>query len=262
MLMAIFFLIVSVSPAVAQTSTSTFSAASSTSAVAGPDVRTNLEKLSDPDPFVRRNAVIYLGSERNKENLPSLLKMLKDENVEVRRACVNALASSGDSRAVAPLIEQYKTDKNLNVKLNIMMALGALRSDQAADFLVSELKNPYPALRNEVVRSLGRINDKATYKNIAAMLKDEAESVQVIAADVAGALKIKEAAPALMENLTSPASVVRRSAVQALGNIGDSSMTAVLRPLLDDTDDSVKEAARKAIELVGKRAPAAPKGAK
>jgi HEAT repeat protein len=244
--MTVIFAAIFPAGAITSSSTSTYQVNLST----GPDLRTNLEKMSDPNPLIRRNAAIYLGSERKKENIPFLIKALEDENVEVRRAGVNALANSQDSQVVAPLIEKFKSEKNLSVKLNIIMAFGTLRSDKAVSLLVSELKNPYPGIRNEVVKSLGNINNKTTYKDIAAMLGDEAESVKVIAAEVAGNLKIREAVPGLLKNLADPASVVRRFAAQALGKVGDSSAAARLNEALNDEDDSVRAEAKKAIEEI------------
>ena len=119
---------------------------------AKPDSRTNLEKLADPDPVVRRNAVIYLGAEKKKENFDVLTKMLDDTDIEVRRSAVNALSASGDPRAASILIEKFKTEGNTNVRINIVAALGELRSRTAVDTLKSLLKDSYPAFRNEAVR--------------------------------------------------------------------------------------------------------------
>jgi HEAT repeat protein len=70
------------------------------------DARTNLEKLADPDYLVRRNAVIYLGAEKKKENVPQLLAMLSDQNTEVQRAAVSALV-----RAMKPEWPRVSTGK-------------------------------------------------------------------------------------------------------------------------------------------------------
>ena len=219
-----------------------------------PDTRTNLEKLSDPDPVIRRNALIYLGAEKNKENFSAISKMLEDPDTEVRRSAVNALAAPGDARAASALIDRFNAEGNINVRINIVTALGELRSRTAVDVLKSLLKDSYPAFRNEAVRALGKINAPETYPQIVSMLGDEAEGVRVMASETVAKLKIYSAAPELRKNLENPVGVVRRSAAEALGVVGDSNAVHELEKLLKDTDQSVSKAAKNAIEKIKQRA--------
>ncbi len=214
------------------------------------DARTNLEKLSDTNPYVRRNALIYLGNEKKKENVPQVLAMLADESADVRRAAVNALAAFGDRRAVQPLIEGYKKEANLGVKMNIITALGDLKSSLSVPLLRSLLKDPYPVFRTEAVRALGKINNPETYREIAAMLSDEAEGVKIMAANVSANLRLGASAPLLVKNLANPVAEVRGACALALGQVGDSSAVKELEQLLNDTDSTVAAAAKEAIALI------------
>lgn len=214
---------------------------------------TNLQKLEDTDPAVRRNALIYLGAERKKENFGVLSKMLADPEAEVRRAAVNALAISGDSRAASTLIEKFKAEDNVNVRVNIVSALGEMKSKGAIEMMKKLLKDPYPAFRNEAVRALGKINSPETYPRIAAMLRDESEGVRVMAAETVARLKIAAAVPDLQKNLENPVGVVRRSAADALGAVGDISVKESLEKMLKDTDQSVVKAAESALEKIKAR---------
>lgn len=226
---------------------------------AGPDTRTNLEKLSDPNPFVRRNAAILLGSEKKKENVPALLNLLGDENIEVRRAAISALGNTGDKRAAAPLMAAFKTEKNINAQMDIIIALGDIRNPSSALFLQKLLKDPYPVFRSEALRALGKINAPDTHQAMISMLKDEAEGVRVIAADTAGQLKLSGAAPQLIKNLADPAAIVRRSSAQALGVVGGGSAVPELQKLIEDKDASVAKAAREAIANIEKKGAGAQK---
>ncbi|MHB9154474.1 MAG: HEAT repeat domain-containing protein [Endomicrobiales bacterium] len=218
-----------------------------------PDLRTNLEKLSDPAPLVRRNAVIFLGAEKKKGNVTALLRMLADDNAEVRRAAANALASAGDLRAVAPLIEKFNAEKNLGVKMNIVVALGDLRSASSLGLLTSLLEDPYPPFRSEALRALGKIDSKESYPVIVARLEDEAEGVRVMAAEVSGRLKLPSSVPQLLKNLAHPVPVVRRSSAQALGEVGDETALPDLEKTLQDADASVAAAGKDALAAVTKR---------
>ena len=172
----------------------------------------------------------------------------------MRRSAVNALAASGDPRAASVLIDRFSAEGNTNVKINIVTALGELRSTTAVDMLKTLLKDPYPIFRNEAIRALGKINSPETYPQIAAMVHDEAEGVQVMAADTVARLKIYTAAPYLRINLENPVAVVRRSAADALGVVGDTSAIKELEKLLKDADKSVSAAAKGAIDNIKQKA--------
>ncbi|MFH1367686.1 MAG: HEAT repeat domain-containing protein [Elusimicrobiota bacterium] len=217
------------------------------------DTRTNAEKLFDEDVQVRRNAVIYVGSERNKKNIPLLLPLLDDSSVEVRRAAIDALGKTGDKEEVpAALMEKFKSEKNYAVRQNIVVALGELQAKSALQFLKARLKDPFPGMRNEAIRALGKINDKSTYADITAMLKDQAEGTRIMAADVIGKLKIYSPAAVenLKKNLKDPIAIVRRSSVRALGLIGASSALPEIEQMQKDTDPTVAAAAKEAADQI------------
>lgn len=215
------------------------------------DTRTNVEKLTDENPMVRRNAVIYIGSERKKENVPALVPMIDDASVEVQRAAIDALAKTGDTERVAPVLTgKFSREKNYAVKQNIIVALGDLQARSALPLIKAQLKDPFPGMRNEALRALGKINDKQTYGDIVAMLKDESEGTRMMAADVVGKLQLAAGAEQLRKNLKDPVSLVRRSSARALGQLKASSALADLQLLLKDTDVGVAAAAKQSIEEI------------
>lgn len=222
-------------------------------AAPAPDTRTNLDKISDPDSNIRRNAAIFLGSEKKKENVPALITLLNDTDSDVQRAAVDALALSGDRRAVQPLMDKFKATKDINIQMDIIIAIGELRNVAGLPLVRALLKDPYPVFRNEAVRALGKINSPETYKEIASMLNDESEGVRVVAAEVSGELKITSAAQLLVKNLQDPVAVVRISCARALGVVGGSAVVSDLRKLLQDTDSSVVAAAQESIKQIEKR---------
>ncbi|MBN1823909.1 MAG: HEAT repeat domain-containing protein [Endomicrobiales bacterium] len=222
---------------------------------AKPDTRTNIEKLSDENPRTRRNAVIYLGSEKKSSNVPHVIRMLKDDDIEVRRAAVNSLVMIGDQRAVKALINRFPKEPNMNARINIVTALGDLKAEAAISLLKKMLKEPYPVFRSEAVRALGKIGSPETYKDVVAMISDEAEGVRVTASQVAGNLGIKAAVQPLVKNLDNPIAIVRKAAVEALAVIGDASARPQIEKLSSDENASVASAAKEALKKLGPGAP-------
>jgi HEAT repeat protein len=216
------------------------------------DTRTNTEKLSDPNPMIRRNAVVYIGSGRNKSSFPSLSKMLGDTSPEVRRAAVNALVGLDDPRTVKALMDKLGFEQDVSVRMNIVVAFGDIKSSSTVPVLLTLLKNPYPQFRGEAVRALGKINAPETYPAIVEMLNDEAEGVRMMTADVTSGLKLTAALPLLIKNLSDPVPMVRRSCAQALGVIGDPSAIPALKRIQNDPDMSVRAPALEAIEKLKK----------
>ena len=212
--------------------------------------QTHKDKLSDPNPVVRRNAIIYIGYEKKKENVPALVKMLADENVEVRQAAVNALAVTGDAGALNPLMSRFKVENDPGVKLNIIVALGDLKNKAALPFLISLVKDPYPAFRTEVVRSLGKMNAPEAYDAVIQLLADEADGVKIMAAQVSGELKLAKAVPFLVKNLDIPIDAVKKSCAEALGNIGDSATVSALEKLLTEKNEAIVSTVKEAIEKI------------
>ena len=217
------------------------------------DKRSNIDKLTDPDPTVRRNAVIYLGAEKNKANIPTLIRMLDDSNIEVKRAAINSLVNMKSTRAETRFFAMLKTEKNVSVKVNLISALGDMQAKTAVQALEGLLSDPYPLYRSEALKALGKINDPQTYPGIVNMLKDEAEGVRIMAAQVSAMLKLSEAIPLIAKNTNDGVGAVRRISAQALGELGDISVMADLQKLLTDKDQSVVIAARNAIDHINSK---------
>lgn len=223
----------------------------SVSSAPAEDTRTNVEKLTDPNWMVRRNAVIFVGAEGRKETVKSVLPLIDDASIEVQRAAIDALSKLGDKENVPPaLAAKFRREKNYAVKLAVITALGDLKDKSQLALVRAQLKDQFPNMRNEALRSLGKINDKSTYSDIVAMLKDEAEGTRIMAADVSGKLKLPAAVEQLKKNLNDQAALVRRYSVKALGEIGEASSLSSVERLISDPDATVSAAAKEAADRI------------
>ncbi len=216
------------------------------------DFRTNIERLSDANPITRRNAIIYLGSEKNEAALAHIIKMLSDENHLVRRTAVESLSNfRGTKGVVKPLLDLLKIEKDISVKYVTIKVLGDIGSPSAVEPLKSLLNDAYPLFRGEAVKSLGKINDPATYGIIVNMIKDEAEGVRIDAIEVSSKLKIKTAMPLILKNLDDPVAHVRKAACAAVGHLGGADEIKILRKkIVEEPDETVRLVAMNSIELI------------
>jgi HEAT repeat protein len=94
-----------------------------------PEIDFLLECLADPDPIVRREAIVALGRMQEKRVVEPLIESLKDENWDVRRSAAIALGEIGDRKAKEPLNELLNTEtRDYSVREEVATALQKLES--------------------------------------------------------------------------------------------------------------------------------------
>ncbi len=179
-----------------------------------------------------------LGGLKDTRAVDPLIKALKDENKEIRKAGINALGDIKDNRAVEPLIEALK-DENKDVRMFIPASLSAIGDNKAVEPLIEILKDKYWYVRINTARALGNLGDERAVQPLIEALKNENETVQVKSED----------SPSLeREN-----EVVRMIIVEALGKLKD---RVSIEPLIDtmknDKSDHVRITATKALVELSK----------
>lgn len=112
-----------------------------------------LQKLKDPDPFVRVEAVQALGEIQKKQSLISVCDCLTDENIYVRAYAADALGKIG----------------KLDISLTLLRLLPAL-------------DDPSPYVRAMMLAALGELQDERAADSIRKLLQDDDENVRGMAA--------------------------------------------------------------------------------
>ena len=117
------------------------------------NLETLLQKINDPDPFVRVEVVQALGDIQKKQSLVLVCDCLSDENLYVRAYAAEALGKIG----------------RLDISLTLLRLLPAL-------------DDPSPYVRAMMVAALGELQDERAADSIRKFLHDEDESVRGMAA--------------------------------------------------------------------------------
>ncbi len=112
-----------------------------------------LQKLKDPDPFIRVEAVQALGERQEEQSLIPVCDSLKDENLYVRAYAAEALGKIG--------------------QVDISFTLSRL---------LPALDDPSPYVRAMMVATLGELEDERALDSIRKLLNDEDEAVRKMAA--------------------------------------------------------------------------------
>ena len=152
--------------------------------------------------------------------VPPLLDILRDSPSV---PAIRALASSGDPRAIEPLI-------------------GLLRRDDVSEYI-----------RGEAAWTLGTLRATRTFDLLLVRFTDPGETsyVRRLAARGLGLLAERRAFDPLVAALTSPDWGIRADAARGLGHLGDSQATTPLARLLEDAEDEVCMDAARALAEIG-----------
>ncbi len=139
-----------------------------------------------------------------------------DEEVEVRRRAVEAIAYSGE--------------------------------DDVPEILLAAYHSPDEKMRISAVCGMGRSADNRWVKIILQELESRNPEMRYEAARAAGELEVRKAVPALAALLDDPDREVQETAIWALGQIGGSRAQQLLQQVYEQGDEALSEAAGEAIE--------------
>lgn len=119
--------------------------------------------------------------------------------------------------------------------------------------IIARLKSPQPWVRMRAIFVLASWGEAAqpAISALVDTLGDESVSVRQMAAFALGEIGDEAAGiPALLKALRDDTSGVRRQAAMSLGKLAGEAAIPALRQAIWDSDDSVRKAAKKAIEQI------------
>ena len=235
--------------------------------------------LADPDAEIR-----LIGAQSVKAvtdaNIDLLVKAAKDENALVRRAVVQTLAGSTDTRAIAALV-QAANDEDAQVRSLALQSVGSLSDVRDLAPLISALSNRDATLRKtasdtlagmeaeqvvppllaalptdaygDMARVLGRIGDARAVEPLLNALAGTTYVSRQAVLEALGGLRDMRAVPALQRALGDDTAGVREAAVRGLGKLGATETITQLVDALSDPAPAVREAAGAGLEQMGPR---------
>jgi HEAT repeat protein len=210
-----------------------------------------LEALKDRDSFVRKSiAYILIYVECNEEVVNALIDASNDNDPLVLSNVALALGWQCDSRAAPSLIKLLQND-NEDVRIRAAEAFSKVKSEIALEHLQSALKDPSPWVRARAVEALGNIDDERTVTSLIEAWDDHDSDVRRIAADIL-VEKREQAVEPLMQMLHHDEAYFRWRSAYALAKIKDTQAIESIKPLLKDNSSEVRYIASKALSLLAK----------
>ena len=190
-------------------------------------VESLIQALSLPDLQVRVRVCQILGEVRSKSALDTLTDVaVNNSEWAVRARALEALIRIGDDQTQALWLRRLREEEE-NVRECILESMSELSPtvlEPILPDLLPQLHDPNLKIRKLMVALVGSIRSERMERALVESLKDSAADVR-----------------ALEQCLEDPDSLVRGSAVRALGEIKDSTAIPALAQAFENADDSYRD---------------------
>jgi|GEM_PF-3848354 HEAT repeat protein len=200
-----------------------------------PEIVQRIEEcLTDKDERVRVAATRAIGQLRKSHKVPRavLLRLLADENQQVKTTAIEALAALGPDEWADERRVQHLTDKLRNkqettsIRVALIHLLGTLGEDAPVKELVEVLRDEDSnwEIRDAAAVMLGRLDTNKPVPALMQALYDRELHVRVTAAFALGK---EEALKRIIADLQSATFTMKARAAQLLGELGTGTDTEI-----------------------------------
>ena len=175
---------------------------------------TSLGKFAE---LAQNGKLLDRDAERLQETLLSAISQ-KDEDLEVQRRAIEAVASFSSSQVEQIIREAYESP-DPKLRQSAIYAMGRNSDSQWLPVVLEEMRHEDPAIRYEAANASGRLGDESIVPHLISLIEDEDVQVQVSAVQALGAVGGPLAKQALMKCLKLEDEALEEAAHTALKNI-------------------------------------------
>ncbi len=204
--------------------------------------------LKDDDVEVRRETLESLKGLRNNACIDLLLSAMEDMSWRVRKTAIDILIEDYPIEAyIKGLIQLLYRDDNAGSRNSAIEALVRLNK-KATPFLIEAFHTPNRDVRKFIIDVLGEFKDSRSLPLMLTALKDDDENVRITAIEHIGKVGESSVVDALIEILESGDLWTAYPAADALGRIEDRNAIPALIKALDKK--TLREPAMKALSFI------------
>ncbi|MBN1503858.1 MAG: HEAT repeat domain-containing protein [Candidatus Eisenbacteria bacterium] len=206
------------------------------------------KSLDDRDPDVRNVAARSLSRLRHPMAQSVLISVLgkHEEPVSSRIAAMFIEAGA----ASVPLLVKNMRNDNWRARFWSAEILGQVGDQRSERVLVAALKDTSADVRSAAAKALGKTGTGASVEHLVPLLKDEEWFVRSHAAWALGKLRAVDAMGELAQGLRDKSWWMRKTSLEALAELGDSAIPALMR-VLEGDDKFARESALEALQKLG-----------
>ncbi|HMB69265.1 MAG TPA: HEAT repeat domain-containing protein, partial [bacterium] len=205
---------------------------------------------------VRLRAVKSLRSLRATACVPKLVKVLRDGDLTVQAAAIDALIEIADASSVPDLIEVLK-DEDEQARRGAVEVLNEVATAEAIQDLVHALRDADWWVRVRAADALGTIGGERVVEAILGLMDDPDVQVRRYAIEILNTIPDGRSVESLLKALQDDDWWVRERSIDALGRSGDERAVEPLLGLLG-TDSAAAPLCARALGDLGSAQAAAP----
>ncbi|MFW9930116.1 MAG: HEAT repeat domain-containing protein, partial [Candidatus Thorarchaeota archaeon] len=198
----------------------------------------NIEK--DPDPDIRfafAQAAYYLG----QSSIPRLKVLLNDKDTEIVQAALDSLGLlKNPDETIIEIVKKFR-DKDKNIRLAAVRALGNLESNEVIPYLIDILNDPDPEVQDiasEAIHTVGEAGLPALIENM-----DHKDSrMRIKIAELISSYGELAWEP-LIQRMNIPNLNFQETAIDIIANLGESFADRLLTVVQTTMDENVQSVA-------------------
>ena len=207
-----------------------------------------LALLKDRNSYTRAFAAKGLGAMKDRSAAGALGSLINDADRPVAIEAVRSLARIGSPALVTPmLVLARSTTTEPHVRLEIVTALGSMRTSGVFDSLVDLLGDPSPPIRGAAMRSLAQLDPDGFMTVLSGLDPDPNWSVRASLATALGTLVPEAGLPRLKSMLADQEPKVLPAVIGSIARLRPPDAGAIMIDALKATDPVVRAAAANAI---------------
>ena len=193
-----------------------------------------------PEHEVRITALSALTKLKDKRAQPALLRLLDDEDPQIRQKAADGVAIKGNKAAIQKLESLLKDDRDVTVRSAAARALGAIGNSAAQPALAQAMYDE-STVRCQSVVALKRIGNKSAIPILLERLRDSAPEVRYNAVKALGEFEAKkESEDALRDMIEDPDEMVQRAVHKTLKGFGISISSDLMKRRADNVARKVR----------------------
>ncbi|MHA1379983.1 MAG: HEAT repeat domain-containing protein [Candidatus Helarchaeota archaeon] len=205
-----------------------------------------IKKLKDQDFDIIKNAIDSLGKLRDENAIDSLIPLLNHSKLEIKLKTLEALGEIDGSYALSEIVKKLD-DKNQIIRAKAAEVLGIIGDDNATEFLLKKL-NDLTSVKLEVIRALGILRTSKALEKLISILPNEPNNVKKEILIALGKIKDRKAIQYILEQIKIKD--LRGTIIWALSEIEDDlQIKYLLKKLLKKDIDSKIEVINEIIQL-------------
>jgi HEAT repeat protein/tRNA A-37 threonylcarbamoyl transferase component Bud32 len=194
--------------------------------------------LRDPEIEVQNKAVDVVVKVNHPETIKYLVEVLKDENEYARRAAVEVLNVVGTSKSVKYLLEVI-ADSDWWVRTRAADALGKIGGPRVVDAVLTLIKDENQDIRRAAIEILNQTKDERAVAQLIEATRDPDWWVSERAVDALAEIGSTKALPRFIDMLQGEAKSLP-TVIRAIGKIGDQKSLEALLPMLSRPENEIK----------------------